>query len=379
VTWEYIEGNFLLFNYLLILQEKFLFNYLLSIMEYFKLYNAGQQVPVFSTSPIWMLGHCYQCENDIPSSSSSSSPVSSPSFPSFVEAFSRLLWFTYRKDFSSIENTQFTSDAGWGCMLRSGQMILAQALIANSENSDKDKEQIVRWFADTPRKESPYSIHAIAKSGELFGKAIGEWFGPSTIANVLCELVGAHKSSNLCVYVSDDGAVYVDKVTKLATSNGNTWRPVLIIVPLRLGLDTMNEIYYPSILEMFRFPQSLGIIGGKPRASLYFVAAQDDFVFYLDPHTLQPTVNVDPKFDTYHCAAPKRAHVSEIDPSLALAFYCRNKEQFDDFCDKSHQANTKDATLYTVSSNAPDYGGSSSILLEGEEEDIDMDMDMIVL
>jgi len=39
--------------------------------------------------------------------------------------------------------------------------------------------------------------------------------------------------------------------------------------------------------EMFKFPQSLGILGGRPRASYYFVACQDDDVFYLDPKLIQ--------------------------------------------------------------------------------------------
>lgn len=349
-------------------------------MDFFNFYGAGQ-APIFSSSPIWMLGHCYECEK--------SNDAATPCFKQFLEAFSRLLWFTYRKDFTSIENTQFTSDAGWGCMLRSGQMVLGQAL-ANAID-DKDKQpvslQTVRWFADTSDKDAPYSIHAIAKAGERYGKSVGEWFGPSTIANVLCELVTAHKPSNLCIYVSDDGAIYKDKATQLAVSDDEKWKPLVIIIPLRLGLDTMNEIYYPSVLETFKFPQSLGIIGGKPRASLYFVAAQDDSVFYLDPHALQPTISTEGEFktDTYHCGVPKKAHVSEIDPSLALAFLCREKSQFDDFCHRSVEMTSKEkeAPLYTICNKAPDYkgeGSSSSILLDDEDEqDIEMDMDMIIL
>lgn len=39
------------------------------------------------------------------------------------------LWFTYRRGFLQIGNTNFTSDRGWGCMLRCGQMVIGQALI----------------------------------------------------------------------------------------------------------------------------------------------------------------------------------------------------------------------------------------------------------
>ena len=47
----------------------------------------------------------------------------------FKRDFTSFIWFTYRQDFPSIKDTQFTSDVGWGCMIRSGQMIMAQALV----------------------------------------------------------------------------------------------------------------------------------------------------------------------------------------------------------------------------------------------------------
>ena len=38
------------------------------------------------------------------------------------------LWFSYRKDFPAIGESGMTSDRGWGCMLRCGQMVVAECL-----------------------------------------------------------------------------------------------------------------------------------------------------------------------------------------------------------------------------------------------------------
>lgn len=42
------------------------------------------------------------------------------------------MWITYRSGFPRMEPYGYTDDSGWGCMLRSAQMLMAQALLRHT-------------------------------------------------------------------------------------------------------------------------------------------------------------------------------------------------------------------------------------------------------
>lgn len=49
----------------------------------------------------------------------------------------------------------------------------------------------------------------------------------------------------------------------------------------------LNPRYIPQLQAVLTMPQSIGIVGGRPGSSLYFVGTQQDLLLYLDPHEVQ--------------------------------------------------------------------------------------------
>ena len=67
-----------------------------------------------------------------------------------------------------------------------------------------------------------------------------------------------------------------------------TWTPVLVLVPVRLGSESrLNPLYGTCIQALLADPTCIGIIGGRPKHSLYFVGFQDENLIHLDPHLVQ--------------------------------------------------------------------------------------------
>lgn len=118
----------------------------------------------------------------------------------FKRDFISRLWMTYRREFPTMNGSNYTSDCGWGCMLRSGQMLLAQAMVCHflgrswrwdpdtqlhSTHEDNMHRKIIRWFGDSSSKNSPFSIHALVTLGLDSGKKPGDWYGPSSVSYLM--------------------------------------------------------------------------------------------------------------------------------------------------------------------------------------------------
>jgi cysteine protease ATG4 len=177
------------------------------------------------------------------------------------------LWFTYRKNFVPIGGDEgLTTDKGWGCMLRCGQMVLAQALITlhlgrdwmwEPETRDPTYLNILSKFMD--KRQAPFSIHQIAMMGVSENKEVGQWFGPNTVAQVLKKLVKYDEWSSLAIHIALDNTLVVSDIRELCLSEScsegsrsarfgsGDWKPLLLVVPLRLGLQEINPIYVSGL------------------------------------------------------------------------------------------------------------------------------------
>ena len=269
----------------------------------------------------------------------------------FIEDFRTRVWLTYRRNFPSLIEkcgleTGITTDAGWGCSVRVTQMLLAQSLISLNFSRDwrlssaSEEEltlyaELMSHFLDSPR--ALLSIHEIVKAGHsLFNKKPSDWFGPTTGAKAATGIFNSGCAPELgCSVVTfDSGELYRSEVIEALSANP---KGVIIFLTHRLGLDSFNEARYkPTIHSLFSCEFFQGLSSGEAMVSAYYMfACCNDFLYYLDPHTVQ-----DAFIDTSDLSRslppqprPLRMRWSRLNPSMNMGFTVRNIGELDALCE----------------------------------------------
>ncbi|XP_026882493.2 cysteine protease ATG4C isoform X2 [Electrophorus electricus] len=203
----------------------------------------------------------------------------------FRSDFASRVWLTYREELAPLPGSTLTSDCGWGCTLRAGQMMLAQALLLHflgrewiwpgalrlepmdtetrtssaarrlvaslessfqgerprasqplyqcpggAEEADAHLKEvyhrtIVTWFGDTPSAQ--LGVHRLVHLGMTSGKRVGDWYGPAVVAHILRKAVEEATDPGLRgvnVYVAQDCTVYSADVVEKHSARADALR-----------------------------------------------------------------------------------------------------------------------------------------------------------
>jgi hypothetical protein len=209
----------------------------------------------------------------------------------------RLVHCCYRYEFPSIGG--FTDDVGWGCTVRSFQMLLGNTIQRTIGRSHLDC--ITDEFACT------FSFQNIVQKGtDRYGKTVGDWFAPSEVANCFHDIWSENEKEQFgfrfCMYGKD-------------VLNDNSF-PCLLVVPITLGVEKVNPLYHKTIVDFLRHPNSMGMVGGKRSSSYYLIGTtQSGKILYLDPHILRHHNDTNKTPNTIYAI-----DVDSLNPSVAFAF-----------------------------------------------------------
>lgn len=335
----------------------------------------------------------------------------------FIDDFESRIWMTYRNNFPPIPRSQdpsatssmsfavrlrslaekdgFSSDTGWGCMIRTGQSMLANTLLmlrlgrdwryksqpttqepGSPTPSTVKEAEILSLFADAPS--APFSIHRFVNHGATAcGKHPGQWFGPSATASCIAALSTECADAGLRVYVTPSTSdVYEDRFRSIAARSptDSTITPTLILLGIRLGLDRITPVYHEALKRSLTYPQSIGIAGGRPSSSHYFVGVQNDTFFYLDPHETRAALPYHSSPSEYtaeeialcHTRRLRGLKVTDMDPSMLMGFLIKDEQDWEDW--KRRLSEVRGKKIVNIYAKEPPVPGQSAERKEAVDE-----------
>lgn len=158
----------------------------------------------------------------------------------------------------------------------------------------------------------------------------GEWFGPNAASlsiKRLCDKMDFQPK--IKVLLSESGDLYDDKIAKTFETNTDI-KGLLVLFPVRLGIDKVNAYYNSSLQHLLSITQSVGIAGGKPSSSFYFVGFQDNNMIYLNPHFPQ-AIATPTDYLSYHSHTYQKLEISNLDPSMMVGVVLQDMEDYQRF------------------------------------------------
>ena len=301
-------------------------------------------------------------------------------------------YFVYMSYRNGLFNTKFlpggknnyTSDCGWGCMLRCCQMMLSRAFIKlrfdeiNKENNKEINTKLIKHeilylfydkfitienihvnkklfeiYKNILRKKvnvleiiPPYSIYVLTLLGNcpkvftsdhnmiktmikinkiLFNESIAmiHFNGSVDKKKVLedfCEKIESNDISSIDDYILYNNEKYKFKKTGI------------IFISLRLGLQKIEASFIEMIPKLFyNLHNNIGFVSGKKKRAYYFIGLKDKKLIFADPHFNQNSETDEKNFPSYSINDLFLISVKEMSSELTVgvAISCqKDLEQF---------------------------------------------------
>lgn len=248
-----------------------------------------------------------------------------------------------------VDSDNFSSDVGWGCMIRTSQSLVANSylcILQSRPGFSGGTEDLVAMFHDSAS--APYSLCNMINAASTLPLQVkpGQWFGPAAASlslKRLCDKLRQNPTPplvpDLSIIISESGDLYDDAVTEELTVDQSS-DGLLLLLPVRLGIDKINDYYKESLIDLISLQQSSGIAGGKPCSSYYFLGCSGDDFIYLDPHSPQPHLDkID--VDSYHTTAYLKIPFSSLDPSMLIGITIKNIDDYLEFKNQCQESNNK--------------------------------------
>jgi len=333
------------------------------------------------------------------------------------------LYMSYRSGFINLNNNgcgDYTSDCGWGCMLRCSQMILSKGLIEKKIHDyfQKQNTKLKKDFMDEIRKETlclfndnylnykdimihpdfknfwklykelvdtnpeynsiceiipPYSIHILCKMGKcageytsdikmvkLFSKINSDLFNDINILLFECGYISKKK---LYSYFCEEYTEFDDNYFDTITYNNVDYifkKGGIVFISFRLGLyNNIDPAYIKVIPKLFEnFHNNLGFISGRKDRAYYFIGIQNDKLIFADPHYNQQTTNnSDKDYESYYTENLYLLDFKDLSSELTIGIGIFNMSHFKQFLED----------LYWFDKN---YKDINLISLEKDNKDI---------
>lgn len=172
-----------------------------------------------------------------------------------------------------VASTYYDSDSGWGCMLRVGQMAIANYLFRHRQMPLKT---ILTIFWDN--SDLPFSIQMLTHSAaKLYpSKKQYEWFNPCEMGFIIKDLLDLN-FTDVATKVFLDNSIFLSEIPRD--------RPkLLLMLMIRIGLDEPEPVYLPVLQRLMGSKHFFSALGGTPKHAHLFLKTADNKIGFLDPH-----------------------------------------------------------------------------------------------